>query len=45
MPVTTRATAQYSTVQMTSEAMMPIGRSRCGFFDSSAVVATTSKPM
>ncbi len=45
MPVTTRATAQYSTVQIASEAMMPMGMSRCGFLVSSAVVATTSKPM
>ena len=36
---------RYSTVQMTSDAMMPIGRSRCGFFASSAVVETASKPM
>ena len=28
-----------------SELMIPIGRSRCGFLVSSAVVATTSKPM
>jgi len=45
MPVITRQTAQYSTVQISSEAMMPIGRSRCGFLASSAVVATTSNPM
>ncbi len=30
---------------MASDARMPIGRSRCGFFVSSAAVATTSKPM
>jgi hypothetical protein len=30
---------------MASEPRMPIGRSRCGFLVSSAVVATTSKPM
>ena len=30
---------------MTSDAMMPIGRSRLGFFASSAVVETASKPM
>ena len=45
MPVTTIETAQYSTVQMIREPMMPIGRSRCGFLVSSAVVATTSNPM
>ncbi len=30
---------------MISEAMMPIGRSRCGFLASSAVVETASKPI
>ena len=39
------ATAQYRIVQMVSEAMIPIGRSFCGLCASSAVVATTSKPM
>ena len=45
IPVITRATAPYRIVQMTSEPMMPIGRSRFGFLASSAVVATTSNPM
>ena len=45
MPVSTAATATYSTVQITSDAMIPIGRSRRGFFASSAVVDTASKPM
>src|SRR5574339_1228402 len=31
MPVSTADTARYSGVQITSDAMMPIGRSRCGF--------------
>ncbi len=45
MPVITMQTSTYSTVQIASEPMMPRGRSRCGFFASSAVVATTSNPM
>ena len=45
MPVMTMQTSTYSTVQIASEPMMPRGRSRCGFFASSAVVATTSNPM
>ena len=45
MPVITNDTAAYRIVQITREARMPIGRSRCGFLASSAVVATTSKPM
>ena len=32
-------------VTITSEPRMPRGTLRCGFFVSSAVVATTSKPM
>jgi hypothetical protein len=32
-------------VQITSEAMMPIGRLRCGLIVSSAAVETASKPM
>src|SRR5262245_45373718 len=39
------ATMMYRTVQMSSEAMMPIGRSRCGFFASCAAVDTASNPM
>jgi hypothetical protein len=39
------ATVRYKIVQITSDAMMPIGRSRLGFFASSAVVETASKPM
>ena len=45
MPVRTAATAMYNAVQISSEAMMPIGRSRCGFFASWAVVETASNPM
>ncbi|SLF11736.1 Uncharacterised protein [Mycobacteroides abscessus subsp. massiliense] len=45
MPESTTVTATYRTVTMTSEAMMPRGTSFCGFRVSSAVVATTSKPM
>src|ERR671911_31303 len=45
MPVMTMQTSTYKTVQIASEPRMPRGRSRCGFFASSAVVATTSKPM
>jgi hypothetical protein len=32
-------------VQTTSDAMIPIGRSRLGFLASSAVVETASNPM
>src|SRR5215831_1226853 len=39
------ATMMYRSVQMSSEAMMPIGRSRCGFFASCAAVDTASNPM
>ena len=35
----------YRTVQTASEAMMPIGRSRCGLRASSAAVETASKPI
>ena len=35
----------YRIVQMVSEAKIPIGTSRWGFLVSSALVATTSKPM
>ena len=45
MPTTTRDTATYRAVQIPSEPMMPIGRSRCGRRVSSAAVATMSKPM
>jgi hypothetical protein len=45
MPDRTAATARYSAVHTTSDMMMPIGRSRFGFFASSAVVETASKPM
>ncbi len=45
MPVRMPATMMYSTVQTRSETMMPIGKSRCGFFASCAVVETASKPM
>ena len=45
MPVSTAATAIYKTVQISKEAMMPIGKSRCGFLASCAVVETASNPM
>src|SRR4051812_20590426 len=45
MPVTTAATATYSTAHTASDAMMPIGRSRLGSFTSSAADDTESKPM
>ena len=35
----------YKKVQIRSEAMIPMGRSRCGFFASWAVVETASNPM
>src|SRR5439155_449274 len=40
MPVSTATTAIYSTVQIKSDATMPIGTSRCGFTASSAWVET-----
>ena len=43
--VSDRDTAMYKVIQMTMEAMMPIGRSRDGRLHSSADVATASKPM
>ena len=45
MPVSTAATAMYNTVQTSRDKMIPIGRSRCGFFASCAVVETASNPM
>src|ERR1700761_1498194 len=45
MPVTTAATATYSTAHTPSDAMMPTGRSRFGFFTSSAADDTASNPM
>lgn len=45
MPVATAATVTYSTAHTASDAMMPIGRSRFGFFTSSAADDTASKPM
>jgi len=45
MPMRTTATAMYSTVHNASDARMPNGRSRCGFFASCAAVETASKPM
>src|SRR2546430_219793 len=44
-PVRTSAMATYSTVQTMSDAMMPRGTSRCGFFASSDAVLTASNPM
>src|SRR2546423_1976392 len=38
-------TRMYSTVQISSEPMMPIGISFCGFFASCAAVLTASNPM
>src|SRR2546429_4751389 len=38
-------TRMYSTVQINSEPMMPIGMSGCGFFASCAAVLTASNPM
>ena len=40
----TAVTAMYKSVQMASDAMMPMGMSRAGFFVSSAAVATESTP-
>ncbi len=45
MPVRIAATEMYSTVQIRRERIMPIGKSRCGFLASCAVVETASKPM
>src|SRR5215211_6015199 len=45
MPVRTSDTTTYSRVQMASDPRMPMGMSRWGLRVSSAVVATTSKPM
>src|ERR1700744_4233301 len=42
---TTAATATYSTVHAASDEMMPMGKSRRGFFTSSAADDTESKPM
>ena len=44
MPVMTADMATYSTAEITSAPMMPIGRSRCGLRASSAVVEAVSKP-
>ncbi|MNW18753.1 hypothetical protein D3C71_2184380 [compost metagenome] len=44
-PVITAAMAMYSTVQIASEAIMPIGMSFCGLCDSCAATDTASKPM
>src|SRR3954471_14592086 len=45
MPVSTTTTAIYNVVHTTNVAMMPIGKSRCGFLASSAEVETESKPI
>src|ERR1700759_4035753 len=45
MPVTTAATTTYSTAHMQSDTMMPMGKSRFGFFTSSAAEDTESNPM
>src|SRR5579859_3909088 len=44
MPVMTAAVATYKMDEITSAAMMPNGRSRCGLRASSAVVEAVSKP-
>src|SRR5216110_3370462 len=44
-PVAMPDTRMYSTVQISSEPMMPIGMSFCGFFASCAAVLTASNPM
>src|SRR5687768_7279057 len=44
-PVNTAATATYRTVQTIKLAIIPIGKSRAGFFVSSATVETASNPM
>ena len=45
MPVSTAATEIYRIVQASSETMMPMGKSRCGFLASCAVVETASNPI
>ena len=45
IPVRIAATEIYSAVQISKEAIIPMGRSLCGFFASCAVVETASKPM
>ena len=45
MPVSTRLTTTYSTVQITSEPRIPIGISRIGLFASCAAVETASNPI
>src|SRR4051812_17073163 len=45
MPVITPDTARYKKVQITSEAMMPMGTSRWGFLASSEWAEIESKPM
>src|SRR5215472_4585301 len=44
-PVSTTTTAMYKAVHTTSVAMIPRGKSRCGFLHSSAAVETESNPM
>src|SRR5579862_246210 len=44
-PVSTSDMRMYSTVQMTSEPSIAIGRSRCGFLASCAAVETASNPI
>src|ERR1700761_1160971 len=45
IPVTTAATATYSTAHTPSDAMIPIGKSRFGSFTSSAAEDTESNPI
>jgi len=45
MPTSTAETTTYNSVQIASEPRMPMGMSRCGFFDSWAAVETVSNPM
>ena len=44
-PVRDRPMEMYKHMQMNTERIMPIGKSRSGFLHSSADVATASKPM
>ncbi|MNR53830.1 hypothetical protein D3C85_1739060 [compost metagenome] len=45
MPVMIIETATYNTAQTAKEPIMPMGRSRAGFFTSSAAEETASKPI
>ena len=45
IPVKTNEIKIYKTVQITNEYIIPLGKSRCGFLHSSAVVEMASKPI